>query len=274
MIRTQQTLLALALGACLAPAAWAQNSSDQGAGAARPQAQQSSQAGGAGQSSSMPSGHPSVIGETITVRGKITDKDASKRTVTLQGKDGKEVTLHVAPNVLDFDRLKQGDQLTARYTEAVAIGLAKAGRGGQGAGGAQGASSSSSAQNAQSSGGAGGQGGQQAQGNAGGGRPVAGEIERMTMVAQVQKIDTANNRVTLRGPRGNTFDVKVQDKQALSNVKQGDQVAVTYIQASALSLQPGGETAGANGGGNQGSSASSQDSGNSPGSSQGSTKSQ
>lgn len=56
--------------------------------------------------------------DQMTVDIKAIDQD--KRTVTIQGPQGKEVTLNI-PQQVDISSLKTGDQVTTRLTEAVAI---------------------------------------------------------------------------------------------------------------------------------------------------------
>jgi hypothetical protein len=44
--------------------------------------------------------------------------------------------------------------------------------------------------------------------------------------------------VTLKGPEGKTQEIKVKDPKNLENVKVGDQVAFTYTEALAVSVEP------------------------------------
>ena len=63
--------------------------------------------------------------EAVDVSATIRAIDGQKRTVTLQLPDGKQVTTRVDQSVKDFDMLKVGDSIHARYTEAMAISVEK-----------------------------------------------------------------------------------------------------------------------------------------------------
>jgi hypothetical protein len=66
-----------------------------------------------------------IIMETVDVSAIVTAIDRSKRTVTLQGADGKIKTVTVDKSVKGYDTLKIGDSIHARYTEAMAISVEK-----------------------------------------------------------------------------------------------------------------------------------------------------
>jgi hypothetical protein len=81
-----------------------------------------------------PPGHlpKGVVVDTMEVAAKVEAIDKAKRTVTLKGPEGNTVTVKVHKNVKEFDQLKVGDDIVARYTEAVAIAIkAPAGKGGK-----------------------------------------------------------------------------------------------------------------------------------------------
>lgn len=65
-----------------------------------------------------------VMADTKEVTDKIDAIDTTKQTITLQGVDGKPQTLKVGPNV-DLADLKKGDDVIVRYTQAMAITVAK-----------------------------------------------------------------------------------------------------------------------------------------------------
>jgi hypothetical protein len=56
-------------------------------------------------------------------------------------------------------------------------------------------------------------------------------------MTEVIAVDSAKQMVTLRGPRGNEVDVDVQDPEQLKNIKKGDHVQVTYVEALAISVK-------------------------------------
>ena len=50
----------------------------------------------------------------------------------------------------------------------------------------------------------------------------------------LERVDTATNTVLLQGPEGRYVEVKVRSPKVMKDVKAGDQVTVTYIQAVVL----------------------------------------
>ena len=68
---------------------------------------------------------PGVIAaDTIEMTAKVTAVDSKKRTVTLMGPEGKTKTLKV-PKTVNLKQVKKGDDVTVRYTEALAIMVEK-----------------------------------------------------------------------------------------------------------------------------------------------------
>lgn len=53
--------------------------------------------------------------------------DYKKRTITLKGPEGNVATFKVDPSVKDFKKVKKGDKITIRHTEALAISVDKPG---------------------------------------------------------------------------------------------------------------------------------------------------
>jgi hypothetical protein len=66
-----------------------------------------------------------VVVEAVDVSAKVKAIDKKKRTVTLELPNGKKVTTKVDKSVKAFDKLKKGDSIHARYTEAIAISVEK-----------------------------------------------------------------------------------------------------------------------------------------------------
>ena len=229
-----RTFLALALSATLIPLASAQDSQTQNTQSSATQQQQPQAQGGGTQGSQ----HPAVMGRTVVVNGTIDAIDPAKRTITIRGDRGGTVTIVAGKDLANFNELKKGQQITATYTEAVALEMMKPGetaqQGQPGAGqqSAQQGAGDQSQGSAQQSAGAGQQGDQQA------GAPGMGEVMRATVVAKVTKVDRENNWVTLQGPQGEQMQLRVQNKQALSQLEEGDRIQITYAQAAAIAVEP------------------------------------
>lgn len=71
--------------------------------------------------------------------------------------------------------------------------------------------------------------------------PAGMKSKVIRVVATVDKIDTAQNTVTLKGPKGRYHTVQVEDPATLQKVKVGDTVIVTAAEALAVSLEKKGE---------------------------------
>ncbi len=67
--------------------------------------------------------------------------------------------------------------------------------------------------------------------------PAAGGVRRIRAVVTVEEIHRADETVTLKGPRGRYFTVRVADPARLDKVNIGDTVIITYTEALAVSIQ-------------------------------------
>lgn len=66
-----------------------------------------------------------------------------------------------------------------------------------------------------------------------------------TLTATVQAVDLKRRTVTLKGPEGNVFTIKVDDSvKNLPQVKVGDQVVAQYYEAIAVEVMKPGEAPG------------------------------
>jgi hypothetical protein len=73
-----------------------------------------------------PTDRPGVVmaeGASITATVEAIDYD--KRTVDLKGPKGNVVTLKVGPEAKNFNQVKVGDRVTARYFDSIAIQVRK-----------------------------------------------------------------------------------------------------------------------------------------------------
>jgi len=68
----------------------------------------------------MPAG---VVVETVDISARVHSVDRSKRSVTLSLHNGGTITTQVDKSVKIYDRLKKGDLVHVRYTEAIAISV-------------------------------------------------------------------------------------------------------------------------------------------------------
>jgi hypothetical protein len=70
-----------------------------------------------------------VTYKTTDVLAKVVGIDYAARTVDLLGPNGNTISIKVDERVEDFENIKEGDEVLARYTEAMAISVHPAGTG-------------------------------------------------------------------------------------------------------------------------------------------------
>jgi plasmid maintenance system killer protein len=142
--------------------------------------------------------------------GEVTKIDAATRTVTLKNKDG-ETSIVAGPEVKNFAEIKVGDHFDVVYELAVAIELVKVKN--PGVTGEQVTTSTATAPQ--------------------GDKPGMITTKTVTATANVEAIDAAKNIVSLKGPQGNIFKVKVKNPDLMKDIAVNDQVKVVYTEAIA-----------------------------------------
>src|SRR5215469_9881165 len=152
---------------------------------------------------------------TATMSAKVIAVDSAQHTVTLQSPKGKTRTIEVGDQVRNFDQIKVGDTVHVKYTQALALELKK-GAVSTGEPAAEAAMTPPPAAGA---------------------KPGGTVAQKVTAMTEVTAINPAKHLVTLRGPKGNEVDVEVQDPEQLKNIKVGDHVQVTYVEALAISVK-------------------------------------
>ena|SRR5579872_547613 len=156
-----------------------------------------------------------TFSRTADVKATIQDIDYKNRVVTLKDPQGNIAHVEVGEDAPNFNQLKKGDRVRARYYQSTALSIRKPGE------------EPTSREESQV-------------------RIVPGQGQRgpsRTMVntrqitATVQDIDRQNRTVTLKGPEGNTVQVKVDESvKGFDQLKTGDQVVATFTDALALSV--------------------------------------
>ena len=159
-------------------------------------------------------GRASVV-SGAEMSAQVVGIDKATRTVTLKGPKGDTVDLVAGDEVKNFDQIKLGDFVVARYMEALTLELrkTKAGTGD--------VTVREDAARAKP-----------------GERPAAAGVRQVTAIADVIAVDPKKSTITLKGPRGNVVTLNVQNPDQFKVVKKGDQVEVTYTEALALSVEP------------------------------------
>jgi plasmid maintenance system killer protein len=142
--------------------------------------------------------------------GEVIKIDAATRTVTLKNQDG-ETSIVAGPEVKNFAEIKVGDRFDVVYEMAVAIELVKVKN--PGAPSEQVTTSTATAPQ--------------------GDKPGIITTNTITATANVEAIDATKNIVSLRGPQGNVFKVKVQNPDLMKDIAVNEQVRVVYTEAIA-----------------------------------------
>jgi len=149
----------------------------------------------------------------VTVTAKVEGIDLEKRLVTVRGPKGNVVEIEAGPEVRNLPQVKVGDMVVVKYQESIAFDLKKE------AGAPQAAAAGLVARADE------------------GEKPAAGGARVIVADVTVQAIDPKTMMVTVKGPKGNLFDVKARDPKRLESIKVGDQVRVTYTEALAVSVE-------------------------------------
>jgi propanediol utilization protein len=159
-------------------------------------------------------GKASIV-EAAELSAKVVGIDKATRTVTLKGPKGNVVDVVAGDEVKNFDQIKLGDFVVARYVQALTLELRKT----KGAGGdvkvTEGAVRAKPGE-----------------------QPAAAVGRQVTAIADVTAVDPKKKTITLKGPRGNVVELNVQNPDQFKVVKKGDQVEVTYTEALAMSVEP------------------------------------
>jgi hypothetical protein len=148
--------------------------------------------------------------DTATATATVKSIDYSTRTLTLESPGGLTHTYKAGNDVINFDRIRQGDRVRATVSDALAISVRKAGV-------------PSNARNATTV--------SLAPKGAKPGIFVANTVE---VNATIESIDAAKRTIRLRKPAGEPRTLKLAPTVKLANLRKGDNVVVRYTQAVAL----------------------------------------
>jgi Cu/Ag efflux protein CusF len=150
--------------------------------------------------------------ESVTLKATIEAIDKATRMVTLKGPKGNSVAVYADERVKRFDELKVGDEVTATYSESVALSVRKPGEA------APPKQTESVTPRA--------------------GKPGATATVQQTITVSVEEIDRPAKTVTVKGPEGGVHTFRVRDLKNLQGVKVGDKVDISFTQALLLKVDP------------------------------------
>lgn len=178
-------------------------------------------------------GVPAGLGKTRVMSGTVDFLDSVNRRVVVKEADGRASMINMGPQVKGFENLRRGDKVTIRSSEALALAIAKNEEGDTG----------EIRQLVEAN---------AARQDPAGGKPGVVTTGRSTLVANVYQIDRDAGTVTLRGTDGVPVELSVRDAQALQGISLNDQVVVSYVEATALSVEAGSTSAAVGGGASEG----------------------
>ena len=154
-----------------------------------------------------------AVVSTVEVTATVVALDKATRTVTLKGPQ-RTVDVVAGEEVRNFDQIKVGDSVLVKYVEALTLELKK----------------TKAKPDAK---------GEVAAARAAPGQRPAGVVGRqVTVLADVVGVDEKKSIISLKGPRGNVIDLKVENKDHFKVVKKGDQVEAVYTEALAIAVAP------------------------------------
>jgi hypothetical protein len=151
-----------------------------------------------------------IIVDTFTTKATVTGINAEKREVTLVAPDGRKTTYKADPDMVNFNQLQVGDQVTAVLTEEVAVAI--------GSGAATvpvGAGSVALAPV--------------------GAKPAGVIVETANVTATVTAVDAKKHKVTFQLADGTSKTVKAGKKVDVTLLKVGDSVSIQVGQGLMIS---------------------------------------
>jgi hypothetical protein len=156
-----------------------------------------------------------VMAREAKLSAQVVGLDKATRTVTLKGPKGNVVDIVAGDEVKNFDQIRLGDMVVARYVQALTLELRKTKVAGGDAVVKEGAVRAQPGE-----------------------RPAGAVARQVTVIADVIGVDPKKKTITLKGPKGNVVELDVQNPDQFKVVKKGDQVEATYTEALALSVEP------------------------------------
>lgn len=151
----------------------------------------------------------------VEMSAQVVGLDKATRTLTLKGPKGNVMDLVAGEEVKNFDQIKLGDAVVARFVQALTLELKKTRVAAGDAAVKEGAAKAMPGE-----------------------RPAVVGARQVTVLADVVAVDEKAKTITLKGPKGNEVVLPVANPDQFKVVKKGDQVEATYTEAVALSVEP------------------------------------
>jgi hypothetical protein len=165
-----------------------------------------------------PTGDAAATVTISAVTATVEAVDLATRMVTIVRPDGKSFVVQAGEQVRNLAQVKVGDKVTIEYYEGFAAEITPPGA----------ALNEVKLTDVQARAPL-------------GERPAGAVGEAITATVVIEYVDTLRNVVHFKGPLGKTRIVKVmkpQFREMLKRLKPGDQVALTFFEAMAVSVKP------------------------------------
>ena len=156
--------------------------------------------------------------EKMELTATVEAIDHQTRMVSLRGSEGRKATVYASPEVHNFDQINVGDVVAVSFYAAIGAEVTtpdKATKGVQ--------HDSATIRAAK------------------GERPGAAVAQTVTTTVEIDSVDTSMNTVTFRRDDGLVRVLPIEDPKAqafIKELKRGDLVQVTYMEAVAVSVRP------------------------------------
>jgi hypothetical protein len=150
--------------------------------------------------------------ETHQLKATVKGVDAASRKVELATADGQRTTVKCGPDVINFDRIRVGDQLVVTVTEELVAYLANARTPDDGAVTAVVLAPR-------------------------GAKPGGVRAETVQVTAKIVALDLRGHKATLQFPNGSTRTVAVRPDVDLAQRKVGEEVVIRVTEVLAIKVE-------------------------------------
>jgi hypothetical protein len=160
--------------------------------------------------------------EKIELTATVEAIDRQTRMVSLRGAEGRKATVYAGPEVRNFDQINIGDEVAVTFYAAIGAEVTPPE---QATAGVQREGAMLRAVE--------------------GARPAAAVTEVTTTTVVIDSVDKSMNTVSFRRQDGLLRVLAIEDPKAqafIRELKRGDEVTVTYMEAVAVSVRPVGRS--------------------------------
>jgi Cu/Ag efflux protein CusF len=151
-----------------------------------------------------------VMGGVTQAEAEVMAIEMKTRTVTLKGEDGNVFDVIVGKEAKNLAQVKVGDRVIAEHMEVLAMELKKGG-------GLRETVETDINETAKP-----------------GQKPGAIRGREIDFVADVKSVDAKASTITILSAKGRVFKLKVKDPAVMAQIKAGDQVKGTYVEATGI----------------------------------------